>query len=341
MAERTRCPRCGAINYGDVKKCWQCGESFTPSATPPSGAPPPPPKPSLEETLPEKIPRIKYPVLYPIGTVILLAGVLLSIFLIYFVTESPGDLRADYSSDNAVFAAEREFPVTILGEVTAVSEEPDEFGYYRYEIDGDGVIEESVGSGSIQKTDRDLIVRSKSPDKAKVGERVIWKVDKRSNDVGQDYLVVTEEKSSTIYRAPWVVLAVVGAALIIIGYVGLPDRSMKELLEATRAPEASGPVTPPTVAPPAPPVAPATPGAPPQAPVPPSSPGGPVPAYPAQETPPTMQGEPYPQGTEVSPQAPPSQEPFPEGMETSEDTGPSDDYAEQEAEGEEGSEGEL
>lgn len=226
MVERKRCPRCGAINYGDVKKCWKCGEPFTPTAAP-SAAPTPPPKPSLESleySLPKKTPRVKYPILYVIGTAILFVGVALSLFFVYLVTENPTDIREDYDSRNAVFAAEREFPETILGEVTAVSSTSDEYGYYHYELNGDGVIKEVVGSGSIQKTDKDLIVRSKNSNLASVGEKVIWKVDKESNDVGQDYLVVVEEKSYTVYRVPWAVLAALGAVLIILGYVGLPDR---------------------------------------------------------------------------------------------------------------------
>jgi len=323
MAERKRCPKCGAINYGDVKKCWKCGEPFTPTAAS-SAVPPPPPKPSLEETLPQKTPRVKYPVLYPIGTGMLVVGVILSLLFIYLVTESPENLRENYDSENAVFAYNQKFPETVLGEVTAVSDSPDEYGYYRYELNGDGVIKEKVVSGSIQTTDENLIVRSKSSNLAKEGEKVIWEVDKRSNDVGQDYLVVVEEKSAALYRAPWFALAVVGIFLIILGYVGLPDRSMKELLEVAEAPAPPVPATPSPVAPAA---APPAPGAPQPSPTVPGGPpvgaAGPPPvpgAQPAAAPYPPQQPYPPPQTTPPPPEVYPQEETSPGETPAAEET---------------------
>ncbi|MCD6384110.1 MAG: hypothetical protein J7L88_06590, partial [Thermoplasmata archaeon] len=223
MVERIRCPNCGAINYGDVKKCWKCGASLTPQGEQPPGAPPPPPpKPTLEETLPQKVPRIKYPILYPIGALIFVVGMVLGVFLLYLLVDAPEEIRNNYDDEHAVFAATQDFPVTVMGEVTAVSKDTDEYGYYLYELDGDGVIKEKVVSDSIQPDD-DLIVRSKKPTLAKEGDKVMWEVDKKSNDVGQDYLVVTDVKNPTLYRIPGVVIAIFGVILIVIGYVGIPD----------------------------------------------------------------------------------------------------------------------
>lgn len=245
----SRCPKCGRNNYGDVKKCSFCGAplTFIPGEEVPEVS-----EEDIQEKMSKmKVERIRNPTLYFVGGIIGIVGIVLMIvlyLLMMFLVYSSNGVDVEYEQGSFVYNVDGGEQM-IFGEITRVTGYEDtEWGeggnhgyreYTAYEIDGDGSDRrvEALREGSVDY-EADVWVYSEE-DLGSKGDRVLIKVESKSNDFGEDRAISPGYapwggkgfRAGWIWLMPGLVIFLGGLVVFLIGIIGKADRSMERLLQ--------------------------------------------------------------------------------------------------------------
>ena len=233
-----RCPHCGKNNYGDVTKCFSCGQDMKTATGRAVVAKPMAPKSKTMK-------RIRMPIFMIIGIAVAFLG-LISTFLPYFVlTASPTDFERDqngYFIDGAIFNYQPGDTREVRGEITFKLKCNN--GYI-YELKGSGSFKSETGADLVgdksytsytenAREDNDMTFWSEDGGLGNVGDTAYLEV-KVMTDSSEAYVWLEDTESHPLmikYFLIGPIFIIIGGLIFLLGFIGKKDKSMEAYLES-------------------------------------------------------------------------------------------------------------